>query len=513
MKVAKNVANNVVLVAVIFVFTIIIIASFFYDSSVFYTQNRLISIVCATVVLGVWYLLYFVIKKKVRVLSKKNIIIVTIIYFFIVTCIQVLVVRHFGVEPGWDFGVVYDNALKFIEEGTRINSSYKEYFEYYPNNILLFVLLITFIKLGTFIGLNAYTSAIIMNIIFIDLALLLLILTVMKKFENKYCIMAMIISLFFLPLFLYTPIFYSDTLSLFVGIGFVYLYINFEKKYNKKNIINLILVGTLLFVGKEIKITSLFIFIAILFDYIKGLNNIKEIKYLSIPFSVFLILNIFFNMFIVNNDKFNFSENVYERYPYTNWIMMGVEDIERDNSGRSAYGGYNGQDFDLTRQHQITKDEKTFNITEYIDRVKKMGFLGYLDFLTKKSVNTWTDGLYFADIALSINPKHSDSEVYQFVLKENKMTLVYFCQGVQFAFLLILIVSSVFELKNNKDIKEINYDKLAIIGLFIFFLFLENRSRYIINYIPIFILIIVTSYHNMFENRKIKLLSERVKNL
>ena len=352
-----------------------------------------------------------------------------------------------------------------------------------------------------------------MNIIFIDLALLLLILTVMKKFENKYCIMAMIISLFFLPLFLYTPIFYSDTLSLFVGIGFVYLYINFEKKYNKKNIINLILVGTLLFVGKEIKITSLFIFIAILFDYIKGLNNIKEIKYLSIPFSVFLILNIFFNMFIVNNDKFNFSENVYERYPYTNWIMMGVEDIERDNSGRSAYGGYNGQDFDLTRQHQITKDEKTFNITEYIDRVKKMGFLGYLDFLTKKSVNTWTDGLYFADIALSINPKHSDSEVYQFVLKENKMTLVYFCQGVQFAFLLILIVSSVFELKNNKDIKEINYDKLAIIGLFIFFLFLENRSRYIINYIPIFILIIVTSYHNMFENRKIKLLSERVKNL
>ena len=48
-------------------------------------------------------------------------------------------------------------------------------------------------------------------------------------------------------------------------------------------------------------------------------------------------------------------------------------------------------------------------------------------------------------------------------------------------------------------VKRFFRNKLAIVGLVIFFLLWENRSRYIFNYIPIFILIIVEFYNNFKE--------------
>ena len=83
--------------------------------------------------------------------------------------------------------------------------------------------------------------------------------------DRKSAVFGLILSFSFLPLFLYTPIIYSDTLSLFIPILFVYLYLNIDKEkvLTKKNIILFALVGILLFFGKEIKITSLIIFIAI----------------------------------------------------------------------------------------------------------------------------------------------------------------------------------------------------------------------------------------------------------
>ena len=62
--------------------------------------------------------------------------------------------------------------------------------------------------------------------------------------------------------------------------------------------------------------------------------------------------------------------------------------------------------------------------------------------------------------------------------------------------LVIIIIGSILKLSKKS---EIDYLRLSLIGLFIFFLLWENRSRYIFNYIPIFILIIVDFYNNLKE--------------
>ena len=99
---------------------------------------------------------------------------------------------------------------------------------------------------------------------------------------------------------------------------------------------------------------------------------------------------------------------------------------------------------------------------------------------------------------LSINSNHQDSFLYKLLLANSKSTEIFraISQGIQYAFVIILLVSCILKVKLYKNF---DYLKLTVIGLVIFFLLWENRSRYIFNYIPIFILIIVDFYNSLKE--------------
>ena len=487
-------------------FSIILIFCFVYDSNVYYSQNKFISLAVCIILGIIWFIILKFINKFVK--EKVSIKVHTAIligYFIIVSLIQIFVLKNLFVSPGWDYQVVFENAKYFVENGNRANAVYKEYFEYFPNNIMLFYLLVNVIKFGGILGLSALKSSIIFNIILIDLALFILYIVLNKKFNFKVALFGLIISLFFLPLFLYTPVFYSDTFSLFIGISFIliYLFIDKEKVLCKKNIILFSLMGLLMFLAKEIKITSLFILIAILIDYIFNNKNIKRFLNIVIILVVYFIFSTLFNFIVVNNEKYEFKVTGYGSYPYTHWIMMGVEDIDKDNSGRNSIGGYNENDYKLSRAYPTGSDAIKFNLEEFKNRVEKLGFQGYCSYLMKKGVNAWGDGLYFSDVKLSVNSKHYGDTVHKYLFEDEntKYNIVYFTQGVQFIFLLSLILGSIYFIKNKKD--NIDYCRLSLLALLAFLLLWENRSRYLFNYIPIFILIICELYYYLV-NKKTK---------
>lgn len=482
----KKTINNVVLISTILIFTIIFVCSTFMQSNVFYSQNHLISLLFIIPIFIIFYNL-FKIKRKIQNISLKRTIIFLILYYIIVSILQFIVLKYLSVNPNWDFGVVFDSAVNYANNGIRANATYPEYFQYFPNNIMLFIIEVIFIKIGNLFGIKAIISCCIMNILFIDLALLLLFLVLRKKYDNMIGIIGLIISFFFIPLFLYTPIFYSDTISLFIPLLILLLYLYVDD--NKKNYIIFACLGFILFLGWQIKLSSIFILIAILFDYI--LNHKKIILNLLLMISVFIISTILFKTLIVNNKKFEFQQNEYGSYPFTHWIMMGVEDIEKDNSGRNSFGGYSSEDYDLSRKFTTGKEAMPFNINEYLNRVNKMGIIKYSEFLIRKSVNVWTDGYYFADTKLSLKPRNSDNIIRNFMFQneKTKFLMINLTQSVQYVFILFLIIGSIFKLKD--DNYKFDYLRLTILGLFVFFLFWEARSRYIFNYIPIFILIII----------------------
>lgn len=500
----KKIINKTTLITTLIIFSYIFICSLFMQSNVSYNQNQFISLLFALPIIFIFYKITKI--NKYNITLKKTILFLAI-YFVIVSIIQIVVLKFLSVDPGWDFGVIFKDAVNYTNNGSRQGSVFMEYFQYYPNNIMLFKIMTLFIKIGNIFGIKALFSCYIMNIIFIDTALLLLFLVLKKKFNTSTGFSGLIISLFFLPLFLYTPIFYSDTMSLFIPLSIILLYLYVDKEKTKKNYLIFVLLGIMLFIGFQLKVSSIFILIAILVDYV--MNHKKIIINIAIMILTFLLLNFIFKSLVVNNSRYEFKQNDYGKYPFTHWIMMGVEDIDKDNSGRNAYGGYSGTDFDLSRSYSTGKDAMKFNITEYFSRVNKMGLVKYGEFLTRKSVNVWADGYYYSDVKLSISPRHSDNEVRDFMYKNDKTKylLINFTQGVQYSFILIMLFGIYKQLKNKTE--KFDYLLLTLIDLFLFFLFWEARSRYIFNYVPIFIIIIIQALVGG-KNEKDKGINEKI---
>lgn len=507
----QKIIQNIILITTIIIYTIILLFSFFYDSNTYYNDKTLLSIIFSIITLIIWSIIYIFINKKIKNITKKGGVIFLIIYFILVSIIQYVVLKQLSVEPSWDFGVVFADAEHYALNGIR-STSYPEYFQLFPNNIMLFVLFLIFIKLGLIFNIKPLISGYIMNVIFIDIALLLIYLTIKNIKNRKNAIFGLILTFSFLPLFLYTPIIYSDTLSLFIPIMFIYLYSKIEKKeiLTKKNIIISIIMGILLFLGKEIKVTSLIIFIAIIIGYILNNFKIKKFVPIIISFIIFLVCELSFKAIIVNNNNFKFKINDSGSIPITHWIMMGVEDVDRDNSNRNSYGGYNELDYITTEKYQTKTEKIKYNVNEYFNRVNKMGVIGYSNYLVHKSINTWTDGYYFSNIKLSLKPKNKDSKLYQLLNVDEKTTSIFrsYTQGVQYALIVTIIIGCILKLKQKNT--NLDYIRLTLLGLVIFFLFWENRSRYIFNYIPMFILIIDEFYYIIYDKIVLK---EQEKNI
>lgn len=501
----KNI-YKVVLILTLFIFLNIFIYSFFSPSNVYYSENNFISL---TITAIMFIILYFIYKKliynKTNIGKKKEILIVIPI-FIIILLIQLFVLNNLSVIPSWDFGVIFREAESYVLTGTRNVLWYPSYFEFYPNNMLLFAMLVKVLKVGSYFGISFMHSAWIMNVVFITLSYVMLYFTLRKKFGNRVAIFGLLISLLFVAPFLYSSIFYSDTLSMFVGISFIFLYyiLDFEHKVSIKNVIVFIIFGILLFYGKSIKITSIIPFIAIMIAFVLDQNKRKVLINLFFTCLVFLILSSAFKIMVVDNTRFAFKEGTYGSFPYTHWVMMGIEDIDRDNSGRNSYGGYNPEDYNYTLSFENGKEASKHNIEEIKNRIKKMGFMGYYNYLCKKAVNTWTDGLFFADVKLQKDNIHKDEKIYNAIFNNstNKNALIYFSQGVEYLFLISLMIGSVIKLfRNNRDFDVV---RLSIIGICFFLLIWENRSRYLLNFVPLFIYIICELYVLIGTSLKIK---------
>ncbi len=123
--------------------------------------------------------------------------------------------------------------------------------------------------------------------------------------------------------------------------------------------------------------------------------------------------------------------------------------------------------------------------------------MNYLKFLCKKASNAWGDGSFYVTTKLSWQDKYNIKPYQKYMIgKDENHILIYFCSAIQYIFLILLVYSFIYSFKNNND--ELFSIQLAISFLFVFLLFWENRSRYLYNYIPLFI-IIITYYIDKFS--------------
>ncbi|MBP3707021.1 MAG: glycosyltransferase family 39 protein [Clostridia bacterium] len=444
-----------------------------------YKYNKFLQVICAAIYVAVILAVSKFLVPKIQ----KNKIIKGLILFFIF-CMTIICSIYFRVDLKaeesstytWDLGNYFSTAER-IANGDYSNI---DYLRRYPNNIMITSIFVVIIKIVSCIGVkDLILVAVICNSIIIFLAIVLMYKSTKSIYGDNIATIVLLIAMMTTPFYLYAPIFYSDTFSMFFIMLMLYfiIKINQSKGKPKRYVMN-VLLGVVSFIGFEIKLTSIFLIIAFVIYTILQRNAITFVKKFLVAICVFLLC---LGVYKYLTNRFITNEEESTRTPVYHWIMMGLKEE----------GNFNIDDYNYTDSYKFYDEKKNADIKLIKERLNEYNMQSFIRHINKKLVFTWGDGTYYAPIKLEREP-HRFSRVHCYIIRNFDKTMYYkyIPQSMQHGMLFFIVISAIFTTKCRK--KEDDYTIVFYITMFGFMLFLlmwENRSRYIFNILPIMLMI------------------------
>ena len=174
-----------------------------------------------------FFILMFVLNKFIiSKLNKKILDILTVLNITILIILEIIAVYFFRVEYNWDFRFIMEGAIQLAQSAT---TEHIHYFQVFPNNIgTLFI-----VTLGMKIFNNNEIGAYVLNICLVAITDIITIITAKKIGGEKMSFNVSILMILCMPYWLYTPIVYSDTLSVLVPVLTILLWIKCKDATNK----------------------------------------------------------------------------------------------------------------------------------------------------------------------------------------------------------------------------------------------------------------------------------------
>lgn len=509
----KNRIQNFIQQAIAIIFSILfavaLINAIFFNKTVGINYNIIFMLVGTIIIYIIMFVFYYLYKKNNKSFLERKpkkidyFLVVTIIFF-----IQFILAKFTYARYGWDCGKVISDVYGLINSGKFEFLYYAQY----PNNIGIFIIIKNVIEIAKYfvdvqIIYNCFLSAMIFNIIMVDIASIFTFLTIKKVIGNKSAYLSLI---FIFPLMLFSPyinIPYTDTISMVFPIIILYLYIcikELPKERIKKYILSFLL-GMLMLIGVFIKPTVIIMPIAIIIIGILNLNKekLKNIVY-SIIVMIFFIMGCgisYLGYNIQKNQIFGelISKQAQEDFKrsYTHFLMMGMQerqnDVIGDGKNQTLYGTYNVQDDLNTYSIKGYKEKQEYNLKIIKERLKNFGIIGYIKFLYNKANWILSDGTFYYGyegtwIVDGYQNQNKVAKIVQkFITVDSKAYKYITANIMQISWLIILFGLMLSYSKEKNEYLDIG--KLAIIGIILFILIFEGRARYLVNYIPIFIFI------------------------
>lgn len=511
-KIIKNVPNIFYFIFSL-VFSIILILNIIYNNTsivklkllelLLYNDlgikkiNIIFLIIFTLIIIVIGYFIYHLIDKKIK--NKQKFIRIMWLIFII---FQISFAYVFLVKPSWDFGNVFLTAANSAVGKDRIYNNL--YYYRYGNNLGCVLLLRTVFWFFSIFSTNTkffLAVAVVLNILLINISILFLYKTIKLVFDEKLSTFFLICSFLFLPLTAYTPIFYSDTLSMPFLICAMYFFVEmiFDKEYNWKKFI---IIGLMLGFGSTIKFTVIILLISIIIFLVLNEQKLtKLLKYCTLMI-IFMLIPLSTTS-IYKSQFMNQKLLKEEEFPLTHWIMMGLK-----VNKWGVPGGYDEEDVWFTDSFNNVHKKKEENIKEIKRRVKDRVKDGSIfEFYARKIVFVWGDGTFFAPNVLERQQVH-DFKIKKIILGNEKQTFVY--RSMSQASMIIIILSFILSCIYRKHLDEkqqkiLLLNTVTIFGVFLFFLIWEARSRYLVNFIPIFLLQVflgVVAINNKIKTKK-----------
>lgn len=388
-----------------------------------------------------------------------------------------------------------DNAARDFSKSWDKNDLYlhlperhQGYFARYPNNhAILIILSVIYFITDRLFGVTPTWAPIILNIFGLFLSYILMYLISKKLFNNKaVSLLTAILGAGFCVFYTYTPYYYTDAFSMPFVMGSVYLFLCGFESENKKLIITHLFFSMLLMViGYKIKgsvIILLPAFLIYIIFFTKKYNLKKHLKQIGVILLSFIVSIVLcggiINAFHITDD----SETNDMKFPLVHWIMMGLHDR----------GGYYDEDFWYTELSGDYDDKKDADIDRIKERLEDYGMDGMFVHLAKKISYTWDDGSYFISRYIK---NGDDNFLRNFVVKSSAFKL--YVRTYHFFILIMILLSFIIGMLSKQSGKDILL-RVIICGVFLFFVLWEARSRYLVNFSPLFVIVAASAASRLY---------------
>lgn len=384
----------------------------------------------------------------------------------------------------WDFNIIASGAAGSVNDD--IDAGTIDYLHRHQNNIPVFYLLRAVFKVASSVGITNFQAVgNVLNLISINTSILLLYFLARKLFGVKKAMFTLLATAFVLPLvLLYTPFFYTDTLSLVFPLAIIYVYLKLRevKKINYFIMLSIAL-ALLAFAGSMIKMSVIITLIAVAIDAIIRLNKHNLKRTVAAGFTVLAILTPAFIGYaaFANTHIHSKANSASIITPWTHYIMMGL----------GGNGMYSTSDDLATTSLTTQAVAMNFNAKAIVDRLKGHGIL-YPYFLYQKGLATWTDGSYESPYRLAntyvVTKDFKPTALQNAVTNRDAYPLTFsnYLQSIQVLLLFGMFIGAIKIYQNRKTMLSVI--GLAIFGLVGFLMIWETNSRYLVNYLPLLIL-------------------------
>lgn len=421
------------------------------------------------------------------------------------------------------------------------------YYSRYANNLFLTYIFLNVYKIGEVIGIqNGYFLLLFIQSIMFSVGGFLIYKIADMYFKEKYKIYSIctwIIYMLIVGLSPHIVLTYSDGIGMFLSLILTYIIFKLEnedinkdkneikddrekdKLLQKSSITRIILI--LLFTNLSILgyyIKPQIIIISISYVIIKILNipyltylviknknedcknnrrvrkeRIKKeiIYYIIVSILIIITGCIIYTHIRKANNSMGINVDKEKRFNITHYAMLGWNPESK--------GVFTIKDENFSGKYEKIKDREKANLEELKRRITEMGLGGVINQIARKILTNYNDGTFsgvatFVYIRKEYNIEGINKELSEFVkniyYENGKYNMIY-TQIMQCLWIGILIFN-MFSYNDGKSTK-ISIVILGIIGLFIFEILFEARSRYIFIYVPLYIFLGVIGLKNVLR--------------
>ena len=387
---------------------------------------------------------------------------------------------RFGVDT-WDFTKIQIDASHKAMGTGDISLSY---YAKYKNNQLLLLLLTSLFRLILWMAPNAsggvlHQWAMAVNCAAILTAVILCYCAVKRAYGTHFAFLAGLFLLFYTPLWLYTPIYYTDTLGLPLIVLPVLLLTYVKDGKTVRNIVLFCIMGIVAAIGMKIKMSILFVFLAIAITVL--LFHRQKTRWLAVLSGIAALVLSAFLLQLATDGALRLTKDRYDKYqlPYSHWVMMSL--------GES--GGYDAELVKYTSSFETMEERKAAVAEKTGELLSKRGFTGTIKhiFVTKMK-NAWGDGSFSGAYYLGREPAEQGIFQKYFTQRGALYGLTYsYLQTLHLMLLFGLVLSGIRMFKNPSG-GVVTAMNICIFGVLVFLLFWECNSRYLVHIAPFLVI-------------------------